>query len=96
MIELERALVQKIGLTPQKAAKRTSPIAEHFRDAIVDDADALISAMLNDAKDRHVAAAAVRVGAEVIVTLTSKRFLHPHSNPSRRHSRNAAMIRSSS
>lgn len=74
MVELERALVHKIGLTPQKAAKRTSAIAEHFRDAVVDDADALIPAMLNDPKDRHVAAAAVRIGAEVIVTLNLKDF----------------------
>jgi len=81
MVELERSLVQKIGLTPQKAAKRTSVIAEHFRDAIVDDADALIPAMLNDAKDRHVSAAAVRVGAEMIVTLNLKDFPPSALNP---------------
>ncbi len=82
MIELERALVQKIGLAPEKAKKRTRAIAEHFRDATVDDADALIPAMLNDPKDRHVTAAAVRVGAEVIVTLNLENLQRRHSGVS--------------
>ena len=72
--ELERALVQKIGLTAEKAQKRTSAIMEHFRDAIVKDSEVLIPAMLNHEKDRHVMAAAVRSSAELIVTLNLKDF----------------------
>jgi hypothetical protein len=62
-VELERTLVRKIGLTPQKANKRTRAILDHFGDALVDGAEALIPAMINDEKDRHVVAAAVRAGA---------------------------------
>lgn len=54
MVELERALIQRIGLSPEKAAKRVNAIREHFADAIVRGSEPLIPAMTNDAKDRHV------------------------------------------
>jgi hypothetical protein len=73
-VELERALIAKIGLTPEKARKRTAAIMDHFQDAIVSGSEVLLPAMLNDEKDRHVVAAAVRAGAEVIVTLNLKDF----------------------
>jgi hypothetical protein len=73
-VELERALIAKIGLTPEKARKPTSAIMDHFRKAIVSGSEVLIPAMLNDEKDRHVVAAAVRAGAEVVVTLNLKDF----------------------
>src|SRR5260370_6095333 len=73
-VEPERALVRKIGLTPEKAQKRTRAIADHFHDAIVEGAEVLIPAMINDEKDRHVVAAAVHVVAVVIVTLNLKDF----------------------
>lgn len=74
MAELENALVKKIGLTPEKAAKRVKAIREYFADAIVTGSDALIPAMPNDPKDRHVLAAAVRSSAEVIVTFNLRDF----------------------
>ena len=73
-VELERALIAKIGLTPEKARKRTSAIMDHFRDASVSGSEVLVPAMLNDENDRHVVAAAVRAGAEVVVTLNLKDF----------------------
>jgi predicted nucleic acid-binding protein len=74
IVGLEHELVEKIGLTQEKAQKRTQAIKEHFRDAIVSASEVLIPAMTNDEKNRHVAAAAVRAGAEVIVTLNLKDF----------------------
>lgn len=74
MAELEKALIQRIGLTPEKAAKRVNAIREHFADAIVTGSEALIPAMTNHAKDRHVLAAAVSSKAEVIVTLNLRDF----------------------
>lgn len=74
VVGLERDLVQRIGLAPERAQKRTQAIKDHFRDAIVSGSEVLIPAMTNDDKDRHVLAAAVRAGAEVIVTLNLKDF----------------------
>jgi hypothetical protein len=34
-VELERALVHKTGLTPEKAKRRIDTMHEHFRDALV-------------------------------------------------------------
>ena len=45
-----------------------------FPEAEVDGYEPLIAAMENDAKDRHVAAAAVKAGAQVIVTSNLKDF----------------------
>lgn len=74
LAELERALVQKIGLSPAKAEKRVAAIREHFADAIVRGSEARIPAMTNHEKDRHVMAAAVHSHAEVIVTLNLRDF----------------------
>jgi predicted nucleic acid-binding protein len=74
MPELERALIQGIGLTPAKAAKRVGAIREHFADAVVQGSEALIPAMTNPVKDRHVLAAAVRSKSDVIVTLNLRDF----------------------
>ena len=45
-----------------------------FPEAVVEGYEALIAAMPNDQKDRHVAAVAVRAGAEVIVTANLRDF----------------------
>jgi predicted nucleic acid-binding protein len=74
LTELESALVEKIGLAPEKAAKRVTAIHDHFADAIVRGSESLIAAMTNHPKDRHVLAAAVRSGAEVIVTFNLRDF----------------------
>jgi predicted nucleic acid-binding protein len=73
-VELERAHVNKIGLTPEKAKKRIGKMQEHFWDAVVSGYESLLPAMTNQEKDKHVLAAAVAAGAEVIVTLNLKDF----------------------
>jgi len=65
---MTRSLV-RTGTMPEKKAKRLRALMEReFREANVAGYEHLVSAMKNDAKDRHVAAAAVKSGAQVIVT----------------------------
>jgi predicted nucleic acid-binding protein len=73
-VELERALVNKIGLSPEKARRRITKMQEHFRDALVSGYESLLPAMTNQEKDKNVLAAAVEAVAEVIVTLNLKDF----------------------
>lgn len=72
--EVERNLVRQLSVDPAKARVRVSAMREHFPDAMVSEYEALIPVMGNDAKDRHVLAAAVRAGAELIVTDNLKDF----------------------
>lgn len=46
----------------------------YFADAWIEDYDPLIPTMTNHPKDRHVLAAAVRTGAQTIVTFNLKDF----------------------
>lgn len=66
--ETQRNLVAKLGLTDQQAASRCNAMRKHFREAMVTGYEPYIAAMENDPKDRHVAAAALKAGAQVIVT----------------------------
>lgn len=72
--ETERSLVNKLGEPPQKARSRVEAMVTNFPDALVSDYEHLIPAMTNHPKDRHVLAAAVRSGAELIVTFNTKDF----------------------
>lgn len=65
--EVERNLPE-VGVTPDKARTRVKQMRDAFPDALVTGHEALIHAMTNDHKDRHVLAAAVRADAAVIVT----------------------------
>ena len=72
--EVERNLVDKFNLSPEKASRRLNHMRSAFPNATVEDYEDLISAMTNDQKDRHVAAAAVRGGAALIVTANIRDF----------------------
>ena len=80
LLELERALSERVG--PDRAARRVSAMRTAFPDAAVADYEDLVDAMTCDPKDRHVLAAAVRGGAEVLVTFNTKDFppsaVEPH------------------
>jgi predicted nucleic acid-binding protein len=71
--EVEGAL-RKVGVHPDKASKRVQRMRDTFPDALVTGYEALIPAMTNDPKDRHVLAAAVRADAAVIVTNNLRDF----------------------
>lgn len=73
LAEVERNVV-KLGIEPGKAANRIAQMASAFPNATVTGFEHLVSAMTNDPKDCHVAAAAVRGGAALIVTANTRDF----------------------
>lgn len=73
LFELSKNLVKK-GENPDLVMKRVSTMERHFADARVEGYSDLVPMMTNDEKDRHVLAAAVRGGAEVLVTFNTKHF----------------------
>jgi predicted nucleic acid-binding protein len=66
--EAVRNLVDSKTMTEAQAKHLLSAMARAFPEALVAGYEALEAAMKNDEKDRHVAAAAVKAGAQVIVT----------------------------
>ncbi len=73
LFELAKSLV-KNGEGSALVEKRVSTMERYFADAMVVGYDDLVPTMTNDEKDRHVLAAAVRGGAEVLVTFNMKDF----------------------
>jgi predicted nucleic acid-binding protein len=71
--ELDRNM-RKRGATAEQVAHRIDQMSRHFPDAQVLGYEHLIDSMENHPKDRHVLAAAVRGGAEVLVTENLKDF----------------------
>jgi len=61
-------------LDPSRVDRTVNRMLEHFPEALVDGYQDLIPAMRNHEGDRHVLAAAVQVGAAVIVTWNSAHF----------------------
>jgi hypothetical protein len=72
--EMTRNLVST-GTMPEERAKRLRAIMQReFPEAEVTGYEHLVPAMRNHEKDRHVAAAAVKAGAQVITTSNLKDF----------------------
>ena len=74
MTEVSRTLQESFGLTPEKAQYREGKLRRYFPEAWVEGYEDLIPAMTNHEKDRHVLAAAVKTGAEIIVTYNLRDF----------------------
>ncbi len=72
--EMVRSLVDQGAMTAEKAAKLRAVMEREFPEAEVADYESLVAAMTNDEKDRHVAAAALKGGAQVIVTSNLRDF----------------------
>lgn len=68
LVEVERNLVDRFGVSPDKADSRVAMMRAVFPDAAVSGYQGIVGSMTNDPKDRHVLAAAVRGGAAVLVT----------------------------
>lgn len=72
--EVQRNLVTTFGVPPAKAMKRLNRMRSAFPNAEVTGFENLVDAMTTDPKDRHVAAAAVRGNAVLIVTANIRDF----------------------
>jgi len=65
---------ERPDITPARLARTVQLMRDHFPDACVQDYQPLAAVMQNDPGDRHVLAAAVRGGAQVIVTSNVRDF----------------------
>lgn len=74
LAEVERNLVEKFRVTTEKMSRRIGRMRSAFPNALVEGYENLIPAMTNHPKDRHIAAAAVRGGAALIVTANLRDF----------------------
>jgi hypothetical protein len=71
--ELSSTLL-RFGLTKRQVDRRIERMMDSFPDALVQDFDELIPLMENDAKDRHVLAAAGKCNAQWIVSDNRRHF----------------------
>jgi PIN domain len=72
--ETTRALENKLGYSREQTARLVGQLRVHFEDCWVEGYEQLVPSMTNHHKDRHVLAAAVRTGAQTIVTFNIKDF----------------------
>lgn len=72
--EMERNLVSTNTMAADKAARLRATMESYFPEAEVTGYESLVAGLQNDEKDRHVVAAAVKAGAQVITTSNLKDF----------------------
>ena len=72
--EMTSNLVSSSRMSADKAARLRETMERAFPEAGVSGYEPLVAAMRNDVKDRHVAAAALKAGAQVIVTSNLRHF----------------------
>ncbi|MGC4113496.1 MAG: PIN domain-containing protein [Myxococcales bacterium] len=72
--ETRRNLVGLKVISEEQAVQLVAAMKEAFPEAVVSGYQSLVPGMQNDEKDRHVAAAAVKAGAQVIVTNNLRDF----------------------
>jgi predicted nucleic acid-binding protein len=72
--EVARNLVATKTTTEEQAVRLVATMRRAFPEAMITGHESLVAAMPNQEKDRHVAAAAVRAGAQVVVTSNLRDF----------------------
>lgn len=72
--EMHRNLIEKAGISEEQSQNLRNAMTAAFPDAMVTDFESLIESMPNDEKDRHVAAAAVKASAQLVVTSNLRDF----------------------
>lgn len=79
--EVSRTL-QKHGVSREHVTHLLNELNTYFPDSLIEEGyKELIPSMKNDEKDRHVTAAAVKAGSEVIVTYNLKHFKEEYLKP---------------
>jgi predicted nucleic acid-binding protein len=81
LAELARTLQHKLGRSPQQVDHLLQELNAHFADALVENYEPLMGVATNDPGDRHVLAAAIKCGAEAIVTFNLKHFPDTATDP---------------
>lgn len=74
LAEVERTLIGKLRKSSAQAAHLTGELTRVFPEALVKGYKSLEDGLLNQRKDRHVLAAAVRSSAQAIVTFNLRHF----------------------
>jgi predicted nucleic acid-binding protein len=72
--ETTRTHVTKLNWPQELADHWQSEVRKYFPEALVDDPSCLEPVLVNDPKDRHVLASAIRAGASTIVTFNLRDF----------------------
>jgi hypothetical protein len=79
--ETQRTQTGRFGWPVDLSESWRSEVTRHFPDASVNNLECAVSPQEVDAKDRHVVQAALRAGAEVIVTFNLRDFPSPALEP---------------
>lgn len=74
LAEATRNLIATGHMNDEQAARLMAAMHSAFPEALVRGHEALIPAMPNEARDRHVSAAAVKAGAQLIITNNVRDF----------------------
>jgi len=81
LTERREVLVREAGLAPERAERRIAHMRASFPMAEIGSYESIIDSMTCDPKDRHVLAAAVRGGAQALVTFNIDDFPEAASGP---------------
>jgi hypothetical protein len=79
--ETTRTLESKLGWPKSLTAHLEAELQVHFDEAWIRGYEPLIPRMTNDEEDRHVVAAAVHGGSQIILTLNLRHFRPEHLEP---------------
>jgi predicted nucleic acid-binding protein len=74
LAETTRTHVTKLNWPQDLADHWRNEVQKHFAESLIEDASCLEPVLINDVKDRHVLATAIRSGASTIVTFNLRDF----------------------